>query len=631
MDRFSFVHFFRIVLGVFFAILFVALFRLQVIQGKYYKQIAESNFVRMRRLIATRGEIYDHKYRPLVVNIPSHNLYLIPGKVTDLKQLSAFLQTEFGIMPEELKEVIDKTRFRSYEDIIISENIPYENVLSLSEKLNYYPELFFRTETTRHYMLPNHFTGYVGRINETEYQLYKEEDYTINSHIGKTGLEKQYEVLLKGRDGKEIVQVDARGRSLNLFKTDSTINPINGYSLVLTIDSDIQAYVEQVFPPGMRGAIVVMDVRTGGVLAYVSKPSYDPNLFMTKVSKTDWAALNDNVAKPMLDRVIHAAYPPGSVFKPVTAGIGLEKSIINEYSLLAPCVGGMQIGNRFFRCWSRSGHGRSNVLTALKVSCDVFFYDLSLKLKLEDFKSYVQKCFLAQKTGIDLPNERNGLFPDTRWYQKSYGKGVSIVGQKVNLAIGQGEVLLTPLQICAYYSALANNGVWIQPHFLDKTVGAKTILRQQISPLKKGRLPLSVQNLKIIQQGLWGVCNLPGGTATNVKVNGATTFGKTGSAENVFGRTTHAWFSGYIVTQKPEIAVTVFLENAGHGGSAAAPLANRVMNYYMGNYQSIKAPVVIPPQFQTSDEEVIPDPGTATEAPAADVIKPQSPTGGDHD
>lgn len=607
MDRFNFVHFYRLMLGLLFTILLVALFNIQVLQGAYYKQIAESNFVRMRRITATRGEIYDHKYRPIIVNIPSHNLYLIPGKVRNLKSLSTFLQTEFGIATVELNQTIDKTRFRSYEDIIIAENIPYEDVLTMSEKLNYFPELFFRTETTRHYMFPNHFTGYVGRINENEYQKYKAEDYTINSHIGKTGLEKFYEVLLKGRDGKEIVQVDSRGRSLNLFKTDGLINPINGYSMVLTIDSDIQNYVENLFPVGLRGAIVVMDAKTGGVLAYVSKPSYDPNLFMTKVSKADWDVLNNNVAKPMLDRVIHAAYPPGSVFKPVTAGLSLQKGIINEYSLLANCSGGMQIGNRFFRCWSSSGHGRSNVGDALKYSCDVFFYDLSLKIQLGDFQSYVQNCFLARKTGLDLPNERTGFFPDAAWYYKHYGKGASILGQKVNLSIGQGEVLLTPLQVCAYYSALANDGMWNQPHFLDKTVGKGNISRTQINPNAPARLPLTSANLKIIQKGLYAVCNLPGGTANIVKVAGATTFGKTGSAENIKGRTTHAWFAGYMMTDKPEITVTVFLENAGHGGSVCAPLANRVMNYYMGNYQTIKAPAVIPPQFQDQVEtEVMP-------------------------
>ncbi len=602
MDRFTFVHFLRIVMGFLFGLLFIALFNLQVIQGSYYKQIAESNFVRLRRIIATRGEIYDHKYRPIVVNIPSQNLYLIPGKVRNLHQLAQFLSSEFGIQQDELYSLIDRTRFRSYEDVIISENIPYERVLTLSEKLNYYPELLFRTETTRDYLFPNHFTGYVGRINEAEFQKYKEEDYTINSQIGKTGLEKYYEVLVKGKDGREIVQVDSRGRSLNLFRTESTINPENGYSLVLSLDSDIQKYADSIFPAGMRGAVIVMDVRTGGILTYLSKPGFDPNLFMSKISKETWEVMNSDASKPMLDRVIHAAYPPGSVFKAVTASIGLEKGVIDQNTLLADCVGGMQIGNRFFRCWSKSGHGRSNLNQGLKVSCDVYFYDLSLKLRLEEFKKFANDCMLATRTGIDLPNERAGFFPDTKWYYKAYGKHISIIGHKVNLAIGQGEVLLTPLQMCAFYSAIANNGVWNQPHLLEKTVGRKTLVRQQINPLKIVKLPISAQNIRLIQQGLYSVCNMPGGTATGVKVKGATTYGKTGSAENVYGRTTHAWFCGYIVSDKPEIAITVFLENAGHGGSIAAPIATKIFNYYMGNYQSIKAPVVVPLQFQDPNE-----------------------------
>ncbi len=601
MDRLNFIHYFRILLGLLFVILLIALFYLQVMQGSYYKQIAESNFVRLRRIIATRGEIYDHKYRSIVENVPSQNLYLITGRIRNFKALSDFLTAEFNVGGEELHQIIEKTRFRSYEDVIIAENVPYETVLTLSEKLNYYPELFFRSETTRNYIFPNHFTGYVGRINEDEYQKYKDEDYTINSQIGKTGLEKFYEVLVKGRDGREIVQVDSRGRNLNLFRNDSTIEPENGLSLVLTLDNDIQTYAESIFPTGMRGAIVVMDIKSGGVLAYVSKPSFDPNVFMSKISAEDWQTMNDDVSKPMLDRVIHAAYPPGSVFKPVTAGLGLEKSVINQYTLLANCVGGLQIGNRFFKCWSSAGHGRSNVIDAIKVSCDVFFYDLSMKLKLEEYKQFVNQCMLGQRTGLDLPNERMGFFPDTEWYHKTFGKRISILGHKVNLAIGQGEVLCTPVQICAFYSAIANNGVWIQPHFLDKTVGKNSFSGQFINPVKHIKLPINSQNLQIIQQGLFSVCNVPGGTANSVRVKGATTFGKTGSAENVRGRTTHAWFSGYIVSDTPEITVTVFLENAGHGGGVAAPLATKIMNYYMGNYQSIKAPVQVPLQFLEQD------------------------------
>lgn len=615
MDRFTFVHFFRIVLGFLFSLLLIVLFKLQVVQGTYYKQIAESNFVRLRRITATRGEIYDHKYRPIVQNIPSHNLYLIPGKITNIKSLAEFLKQVTGMELDELRALIKSSRFRSYEDIIIAENVPYETVLALSEKLNYFPELFFRTETTRSYIYSNHFTGYVGRINEQEYQKFKEEDYTINSSIGKTGLEKQYEVLLKGKDGREIVQVDASGRSLNLFRTDSTINPVNGFGLALTIDNDMQSYAESIFPAGMKGAIVVMDIKTGGILSYVSKPVYDPNLFMSKISQEDWAELNNNVSKPMLDRVIHAAYPPGSVFKPITGSLGLEKGIVNQYSLLSSCVGGLQVGNRFFKCWHSGGHGSTNIVDALKVSCDVYFYSLSQRLKLEDFKQHANLCMLGVKTGIDLPNERYGFFPDTQWYYKTFGKRISIMGYKTNLAIGQGEVLSTPIQLCALYAAFANDGVWIQPHLLEKTVGKGSISVQEINPLRKAHLPISAQNLKIIQQGLYSVCNVPGGTAQSVKVKGATTYGKTGSAENASGRTTHAWFSCYIISDKPEIAVTVFLENAGHGGGVAAPLATKVLNHYMGNYQSIKEAVPIPVQFRDPSQPIEAQPTT----PSTDV------------
>ncbi len=627
MDKFSFVHFFRLILGLLFGILVFALFRLQVVQGEYYKQIAESNFVRLRRIIATRGEIYDHKYRSIVKNIPSQNLYLITGRIKNYKALADFLYAEFNITADDLKKLIESLRFRSYEDIIIAENVPYERVLTLSERLSYFPELFFRSETTRSYLYPNHFTGYVGRINETEYQNYRNEDYTINSQIGKTGLEKYYEVLVKGRDGREIVQVDSRGRNLNLFRNDSTILPENGMGLVLTIDNDIQQYAESIFPAGMRGGVVVMDVKSGGILAYVSKPGYDPNLFMSKISVEDWQALNNNPARPMTDRVIHSAYPPGSVFKALTAGLGLEKGVVNEYTLLASCVGGLKVGNRFFRCWSSAGHGRSNVINALKVSCDTYFYDLSLKLKLEDFKKFATQCMFGVKTGIDLPNERTGLFPDAKWYYDHYGKAISITGHKVNLSIGQGEVSCTPLQICALYSAIANNGIWITPHLLEKTVGNNTYSHQQINPIMHTRLPVSPTNLRIIQNGLFAFCNLPGGTATGVKVKGATTFGKTGSAENVFGRTTHAWFTGYIVTDTPEICVTVFLENAGHGGGVAAPLASRILNYYMGNITSIKAPVQVPIELQSQTEqeptpaEPISDPETPSPNPDAEVAQ----------
>ncbi|MDZ4121595.1 MAG: penicillin-binding protein 2 [Candidatus Cloacimonadaceae bacterium] len=625
MNKITPVLVFRICLAILFTTLVVSLFRLQVIEGEYYKVVAQRNYVRILRIPATRGEIYDQKYRPIVSNIASHNLYLESGKITNLPALTAFLDEHFGMEEQVLKDLIAQNRFRTYEEILIADNLDYEAVLSLSEQLNYFPELTFRVGTTRHYQYPNHFTGYVGRINEKEYAQYRVEDYSINSFIGKTGLENFYEVLLRGKDGREIVQVDAYGRNLNLLRTDGMIAPVNGLGLVLTIDNDLQEFSEQAFPAGLRGAIVVMDVKTGGVLAYVSHPQYDPNIFMNRISPDVWASLNTS-DKPMLDRVIHAAYPPGSVFKPITGAMGLELGITNRHTTYSFCSGGLQVGNRFFKCWLHSGHGLTNIVSALKVSCDVYFYDLSMKLGLDSFRDFTLKHNVCTKTGIDLPNERNGFFPSTEWYKKTFGQRISILGHKVNLAIGQGEILTTPLQICALYAAIANNGMWIQPHLLKNTVGKGRLSRHELVKMEQHPLPLSPINLSIIQQGLWEVCNAPGGTATHVKVSGATVYGKTGSAENSMGKVTHAWFAAYMVTDKPNIAVTVFLENAGGGGSMAAPVANKILNYYAGNIESITRPVPVPIRFRNPEDITAPETEQTPTVPDLPV-KPESEGG----
>ena len=592
---------FFIVLIVLFGLIALSLFRLQVIQGEHYKRVAESNFVRMRRLTATRGEIYDQKYRPIVQNIPSHNLYLLTSAIQNLPALSRFLDLHFDVSTEELNQLILRQRFRSYEEILVVDNVSFEKMLSVSEYLNHYPELSFQVDSTREYLYQNHFTGYVGRINEREYESHRDEDYSINSYIGKTGLERYYEVLLRGKDGREVVQVDARGRSLGLFKEGGYIEPLNGLSLVLTIDNDLQNFAMRAFPDGIKGAVIVSDVRTGGILAYISKPEYDPNIFMRRISPEIWADLN-NVNKPMLDRVIHATYPPGSVFKPITAGLGLQKNIVQRDTRLSSCIGGFQVGNRFFRCWDHDGHGRTNVVEALMVSCDVYFYDLSLSLPLDEFKEYAVQSHLGVKTGIDLPNERNGFFPDTQWYRQTFGQNIGIQGHKVNLSIGQGEILTSPIQMHAYYAAIANDGIWIQPYLLKQTVGRGILTRDEVEKVEKRSLPFSPQDLRTIQDGLYAVCNAPKGTARSVQVPGARSFGKTGSAENSMGKTTHAWFSGYIVTDKPEIAVTVFMENAGGGGAMAAPVARQIFDYYMGNIEDIKRPARLPAQFRPAEE-----------------------------
>ena len=597
-----YLNIFRIVLVILILLLVGMLFNLQVVKGTYYQSIAESNFIRIRRIPATRGEIYDCKYRPIVTNIPSYNLYLTSGKISNMDALSSFLAYNFSIDAEELHKMVFEQRFKTYEEILILDNIPYEMVIKLSEKISNFPELSFRSGTTRNYLYPNHFTGYVGRIDAKEYERYKDEDYSLNSYIGKNGLERFYEVLLRGKDGKEIIQVDAQGRSLEIFKDNISLPPQNGLSLILTIDNDLQSYANEIFPPGAKGCIVVTDIKTGGILAYVSKPDYDPNIFMQKISPEVWASLNIP-EKPLLDRVINATYPPGSVFKPIVGTLGLEKKVIDRNTHLTPCRGGLKIGNRFFRCWYAPGHGSLSIVDAFKVSCDVFFYDLINHMELDDVYAHTKACGLTEKTGIDLPNERSGFFPDTKYYKKKIGRVTGLSGFKANLAIGQGEVLSTPLEINTFFAAIARGGIWLQPHLLNRTMGAARINREQIEPLKSYRLPWSASTQQILKEGLWAVTNAPGGTARAINVPGATTYGKTGSAENYMGKLTHAWFAGFIETDKPEIVVTVFLENAGGGGAVAAPLANKIFNYYMGNIERIKKPAPIPPQFLTAEEQ----------------------------
>lgn len=578
--------YFRIAVSVLILILLVALFHLQIIKGKEYVEIAKRNFVRIKRITPTRGEIYDQRYRVIATNVPSINLYLRPRDVRNKEYLSLFVSRHFPISYSQMLQIIHDNRFKTYQEIPLLENVSYDVFAQVSEQLNFYPALVFRVETMRNYSIFNHFTGYVGRINEKEYKKYKKDNYALNDMIGKTGLERYYESILRGKPGYEVIQVNAAGRSLNFFKENLNKAPENGLNLVLTINLDLQQYTQSIMPAQFNGAIAVIDVRTGGILAYTSAPEYDQNWFSSKITNEQWNQLSNNPNRPMLDRVIHAAYPPGSCFKPITGSLGLESKKITESTRLASCVGGMKIGNRFFKCWSHVGHGSLDILNAMRVSCDVFFYDLSLRLSLESMRNFTKANHLTLRTGVDLPNERAGLFPDKEWYYKHYGKSISIKGQKVNLAIGQGEVLVTPLQLAAYYAALANNGEWIRPHFLEKAIGDRTIYYKELFPDYQQKLPLSQHNLQIIQRALYQVVNAPGGTASAAKVPGVSVWGKTGSAENHQGPRTHAWFAGYAAWDSPEISVVVFFENAGHGGSMCAPLAGKIIQYYGANVRN---------------------------------------------
>ncbi len=567
-----------------FLLLIFMLARLQVFQGDTFAQIAENNYVRLLRIPAIRGEIFDRDYQPLALNQPSINLMFVPGRIRSKEALANFVSERFDITRENVLDIIYQNRFRTYYEIRLVKDVSYEDFIDASEFLNFYPSLFFRAENSRKYLLENHFTGYMGKIGDKEYESLKDQDYAMDDTIGKNGIEKNYESILRGRPGYRVLQVDARGRNLHFLTHNLEKESKPGLQMILTIDSELQKEITQALPRDARAAVVVMDVRNGDVLSYISTPEYDPNVFMSRISAEDWDALINDPARPLMDRIIHGTYPPGSVYKPLVASLALDREIIEPDEKLAFCDGGYWVGNRYFRCWNEWGHGRLNVVDAITQSCDVYFYDLSDRLELGDLRAYTIQNYLIDRTGIDIGQERAGFFPSEQWYVDNYGKYVSIKGMKVNLSIGQGEILCSPLQVCCYYAALANDGTWRQPHLLKRLIGENADQYEILSVEKE--LPMSADTKSIIRRALYKVVNNPSGTGKTASHPIAKVYGKTGSAENHQGKTTHAWFAGWAEWENPEIAVVVFLENAGHGGSVAAPIAGRIINLYHEKYHA---------------------------------------------
>ncbi len=565
-----------------FLMLLLMLARLQILQGDTYAQIAENNYVRLIRVPATRGEIFDRDYQPLALNKPSINLVFVPGKIRNKEELAEFVSSQFDITREDVLEIIYNNRFRSYHEIRLVKDVEYDDFISTSEYLNYYPSLSFRTENSRNYLMENHFTGYMGKIGEKEYKALQDQDYSMEDYVGKNGIEKSYESILRGSPGYRVLQVDARGRNLHFLTHNLEKEPQPGLQMVLTIDSELQKSIQDLLPSDARAAVVVMDVNNGDILSYISTPEYDPNIFMSRISAEEWDALVNDPARPLMDRIIHGTYPPGSVYKPLVASLALERELIEPDEKLAFCDGGYWVGNRYYRCWNSWGHGKLNVVDAIAQSCDVYFYDLSDRLDLDDLRNFTMQNHLVGRTGIDIGQERSGFFPSEQWYVDHYGKYVSIKGMKVNLSIGQGEILCSPLEMCCYYAALATDGIWRQPHLLKKLIGENAERFSQ--PWEEKTIPLSADTKSIIRRALYKVVNTPAGTGKTANHPIAEIYGKTGSAENHQGKTTHAWYAGWAEWDKPEIAIVVFMENAGHGGSVAAPIAGQIVRLYHEKY-----------------------------------------------
>jgi penicillin-binding protein 2 len=528
----------------------------------------------------------------LVDNRPSFDVLYIPSKVKgnelsveELKRLYKSKSLEFSSdqsIPETAKP---------YSPIKLEKNVGMEKVALIETNSLNLPGIYIDVSPVRLYLdgeMLAPIIGYTGEISKEDLEKNNDE-YAYGDVLGKHGLEKFFDSYVHGRRGAELVEVNVYGKEIkNLGKVD----PVSGYNIVLTIDAALQKEVWKAFE-GKPGAAVVLDTHDGSVLAMVSSPSFDPNLFNSGISYDQWEKLQNDPFSPLSNKAISGQYPPGSTYKLIVAAAALEEGIITPDTKVL-CKGSFTLGNRTYRCWNKHGHGYVNLHQAIVGSCDVYFYTVGKMLGVDKIAEYAKRFGLGEVAGIDLPNEKRGLVPTKDWKLKRR-KSPWQMGETISISIGQGFNLTTPLQLANAYSAFANGGTLWRPRlvkYIESTDGKKY---KEFLPEKKGELKLSQKNMEILSNALWGVVNEPGGTGYAAKLSGIDVCGKTGTSQ-VLGLPEdekarrmkkigafykdHALFVCYAPLKNPEIAIAVIMENAGGGGAVAAPIARKILSAY---------------------------------------------------
>jgi len=577
-----------VVVGI-FALVILRLFHLQVLQGARYRELSEENRIRVDVLTAPRGEIRDRNGRLLADSVPSFTVTLDPWNKTytrstaKLDSTLTVLGPILGFDPALLRDKVHRERKQSFLPIRLKRNVDMASVAFVSEHRDQLPGVEVESEPLRRYPFGasgSHLLGYVGEISEKELQNSDTADYLTGDLIGRMGIERRYEGMLRGLNGKRFVEVNALGRKAELLGEKHPILPRRGQDLTLTIDWNLQRAAEDAFEPGARGAVVVMDPRNGEVLALVSKPNYDPNEFSNGISQDRWNELSSGGNYPLFNRAIQAAYPPGSTLKPFNALAALAYKAITVNTMFQTCTGEYRFGSRLFGCWKHEGHGGLAMRGAITQSCDVYFYQLGLRLGLTRLAEFMARLRLSERTGIDLPQERRGLFPDESWYDKHFGPGRWSRGVTLNLSIGQGEIMLTPVKLAQLTAFVANGGTLWTPHLVKSVASEKGSVARTIQPDSLARIvDVSSSDIRAVQEAMVSVVEDPQGTGGQARVDSILVAGKTGTAQNLHGKD-HALFICFAPAAAPRIAIAVMVENAGHGSTAAAPIARKVLEMY---------------------------------------------------
>ena len=574
------------ILASFFAAVLLLLlgrmFCMQTFHHAGYFEISEGNRIRIEKDVAVRGKLLDRHGRMIVDNRPSYVVAAIPNEVNGHVELIASnLSSLLDIPAEQISSQIERSKYRRYEPVKLRRNVPFESVCRIEEASHNYSGIVLQLNQSRDYP-PNgsaaHLIGYLSGVTESELDRLRRKGFHSGSLIGRKGIEKAYDDILRGKDGARYSEVSAEGKIVGPLKEREPIRAIPGYDVKLTIDYDLQLYGESLFGDTLTGAVVAIEPSTGDVLAFISQPSFDANLFTGPLSRADWENLSTDKRHPLLNRCIQATYPPASAFKLVVAGAALESGRISAETRFLPCTGGYRFGNRVFRCHKLSGHGALTLVDAIAASCDVYFYQLGRELGLKRLAEYSRACGFGKPTGIDLADEASGLIPDAGYYDRRFGQGKWPPSLILNLAIGQGELLVTPLQMAVFYAALANGGRIMRPHALYSLITPQGEIRRD--PEELGRLPFSPAVLAILDSALISVVHGSHGTAWRARVDGILVAGKTGTAQNPHGNE-HASFCAFAPAREPRIAVACIVENAGHGGAVAAPIVAKMIQRYL--------------------------------------------------
>jgi penicillin-binding protein 2 len=571
--------------GIFGALLLIVvkLFAMQVFSTDFYKKASEQNGIRMVPILAPRGLITDRNGAILVKSRASYSMFIVPYEVKNLDAMINRISSILQMAPDELQNKIKLSWQGKFQPIRLQRDVNFSTVAYIEEHALEFPGITFQVESIRQYPVDNegsHIWGYVGEITEQELGKPKYTGYEIGDIIGKEGLEKQYEEQLRGEPGYRYLEVTAAGKILGEYPDKPRLNPVRGSALNLEIDWGVQEVAEKELAAQGSGAVVAIDPRNGAVRVLASVPDFDANAFSGVITPDEWKAVQTDSLHPLFNRAIKGTFPPGSTMKPFTAAAGLEYGSVTELTHFDACRGSRRFGNRVFKCWEKRGHGSLVMLDAIIRSCDVYFYQLGVREGLDAWSKMAIGCHFGERTGIDLPGEFTGLAPSQAYFDKRYGDAGWTKYLVVNLSIGQGEVLVTPLQMALTYGAIANGGDIYKPRIVSRIItpsGDTTVF----APEKIGRLPMSDQTINLLHQALYGVVNTPGGTAHQAAVKGISVAGKTGTAQNPHGGD-HAWFVCYAPAENPEIAVAVLVENAGHGGSIAAPVARKILEKYFG-------------------------------------------------